>query len=58
MPETPLEHVTQLDHWTFLLAFARSAVETVRTRSVRSALVTGLLAVAFAYDAYEFAVGE
>jgi len=58
MSETPLEHVTRLDHWTFLLAFSLSAVETARTRSVRSALVTGLLAVAFAYDAYEFAMDE
>jgi len=55
MPETPLEHVTKLDHWTFLLAFALSAAEAVRTRRVRPALVTGLLAVAAGYDAYEFA---
>jgi len=58
MSDSALGHVSQLDHWTFLLALGLSAVETARTRRVRPALVTALLAVALVYDAYEFVASE
>jgi len=58
MRESVRDHLAQLDHWTFLLALGVSAVETLRTRRLRPALVTALLCVALAYDAYEFVADE
>ncbi|MEF8976035.1 MAG: hypothetical protein V5A21_07395 [Halapricum sp.] len=44
----------QLDHWTFLLAFALVLANTVLVERAISAAATLMLAVALAYDAYEF----
>lgn len=53
-----LDHLLQLDHWTFLLAFALVAVNIVVNARVLSALAGGLLLVALWYDLYEFYVDQ
>lgn len=51
-----LDHLLQLDHWTFLLALCLvSANVAVNSRAV-SAGAAGLLVVALVYDVYEFYV--
>ncbi|CCQ33301.1 hypothetical protein HLRTI_001832 [Halorhabdus tiamatea SARL4B] len=54
MTEHAIDHLRQLDHWAFLVALALAAIDAVRTRRRRPAVVTGFLTVALVYDAYEF----
>ena len=54
MTERAIDHLKQLDHWTFLLALALAAIDAVRTRRRVPVAVTGFLTVALVYDAYEF----
>jgi len=49
-----LDHLLQLDHWTFLLALALVAVNIAVNARVLSALAGALLLVALCYDLYEF----
>lgn len=49
-----LDHLLQLDHWTFLLAFGLVAVNIVVNSRVLSAVAGSLLLVALCYDLYEF----
>jgi len=53
-----LRHLSQLDHWTFLLALALVVVNVVVGSRRVSAVAAGLLGVALVYDAYEFVEGE
>lgn len=54
MTESLSGHLLQLDHWTFLLAFALVSANVVLVERALSAAAALLLAVALCYDAYEF----
>ncbi|ACV11439.1 hypothetical protein Huta_1263 [Halorhabdus utahensis DSM 12940] len=56
MTDRAIDHLRQLDHWTFLLALVLAAIDAVRTRRRLPAVVTAFLTVALLYDAYEFLV--
>jgi hypothetical protein len=49
-----LDHLLQLDHWTFLLAFALVVVNIFVNSRALSSVAGGLLLVALCYDLYEF----
>lgn len=57
MAESLAAHLRQLDHWTFLLAFALVLANVVVVERALSAAAAVLLAVALGYDAYEFYAG-
>jgi hypothetical protein len=52
--ESPLAHLAQPDHWTFLLALVLVAGNVVINSRLVSLAATVLLSAALAYDAYEF----
>lgn len=60
MAETPSDdsgavaHLRQLDHWTFLVAFALVTANVLVNSRALSAIAAALLAVAFCYDLWEF----
>ena len=56
--ERALEHFLQLDHWTFLLAFALVVINVFTGSRKLSAAASTLLAVSIGYDIYEFRNGE
>lgn len=51
---TILDHLLQLDHWTFLVALVLVTVNVVVNSRVLSAVAASLLLVALVYDVYEF----
>lgn len=52
--ESPLEHLLQFDHWTFLLAFVTVLVNIVAGSRRLSIAAAALLASSIAYDLWEF----
>ncbi|WEL16541.1 Uncharacterized protein SVXHr_0360 [Halorhabdus sp. SVX81] len=58
MTDRAIDHLRQLDHWTFLLALVLAAIDAMRTRRRVPQVVTGLLTVALVYDAYEFVTDD
>jgi hypothetical protein len=52
--ESALEHLTQLDHWTFLCALGLVVVNIVVNSRKLSLSAAALLAVSLLYDLYEF----
>lgn len=51
---SPVSHLLQLDHWTFLVAFALVAANVFVNSRTLSAVAAVLLGVAFCYDLWEF----
>lgn len=49
-----VDHIRQLDHWTFLLALALVVANIAVGSSYLSAAAAVLLVVALGYDAWEF----
>lgn len=49
-----LDHLLQLDHWTFLVALVLVATNVVVNSRLVSASAATLLLVALVYDVYEF----
>lgn len=52
--ESILVHLKQLDHWTFLLAFAVVVLNIIVVSPYLSALAATLLLIALCYDVWEF----